>query len=232
MFYNIFMKQIAVILYGPPGSGKGTQANLLANRLGLIHFDTGAYLESVFNDPENKKDKKIQEQKKLFDTGFLVEPAWALEVVKKRTAQIYQAGFSIVYSGSPRTLFEAFGGDKTEGLVPFLEKTFGKKNIRVFSLLVRSSDSLKRNQTRLISPLTGLPLMGTKVKLTSCPFTGSPLHKRSLDRPEVIKKRLVEYEERTKPIEKELKKKGYKINEIDGRPLPYKVHESIVKLIK
>lgn len=226
------MKQKAIIIYGPPGSGKGTQANLLANRLGIIHFDTGSYLESVFNDPDNKKNKKIQEQKKLFDTGFLVDPSWALSIVKKRTEQIFKAGFGVVFSGSPRTLFETYGGDGIEGLVPFLEKTFNRKNIFVFSLEVKSSDSLKRNSSRLISPLTGLPIMGSKVKLTSCPFTGSPLKKRTLDNPGVIKKRLVEYMNRTKPIENALRKNGYKIFKIDGRPLPYKVHESILKHIK
>ena len=45
----------AIIIYGLPGSGKGTQANLLADKLGLIHFDTGKYLERIVHDPANKK---------------------------------------------------------------------------------------------------------------------------------------------------------------------------------
>jgi len=226
------MKKIAVIIYGAPGAGKGTQANLLANRLGLIHFDTGTYFEKVLYDPENKNDKKIKEQKKLFEGGQLMDPKWALKVVEERTKQISQAGFSIVYSGSPRTLFEAYGGNGTPGLIPTLEKIYGRKNIFIFSLDVPASASLKRNQARLISPLTGLPIMGTKHKLTTCPFTGSKLHKRSLDKPEIIKKRLKEYMDRTKPIEDALKKDKFKIIKINGAPLPYKVHESILKRIK
>ena len=57
----------AIIIYGLPGSGKGTQANLLADKLGLIHFDTGKYLERIVHDPANKKNKIIRRERKNFD---------------------------------------------------------------------------------------------------------------------------------------------------------------------
>jgi len=226
------MKQPAIIIYGPPGSGKGTQANLLAHRLGLIHFDTGTYLENVVNDPANKNNQKIQKEKKNFEAGVLIDPKWVLGIVKTRAKQIHQAGFGVVFSGSPRTLLEVSGVGKIEGLISFLEKIYGRKNIYMFSLQISAADSLKRNRTRLISPLTGLPLMGQNIKLKTCPFTGGPLKKRSLDKPEIIEHRLVEYANRTKPVLKALTSLGYKINEIDGRPLPYKVHESIMRRLK
>ncbi|KKU85302.1 MAG: hypothetical protein UY12_C0004G0001, partial [Parcubacteria group bacterium GW2011_GWA2_47_8b] len=45
------MAKKVVVIYGPPGSGKGTQANLLAWTKNFIHFDTGKFLEQVVNDP-------------------------------------------------------------------------------------------------------------------------------------------------------------------------------------
>jgi adenylate kinase family enzyme len=77
-----------------------------------LHFDTGKYLEQVVHDPENLKDPEIKEQAKLFDSGILLDPSWVLEVVKEKTKKIAAAGFNIVYSGSPRTAYEAFGDSK------------------------------------------------------------------------------------------------------------------------
>ena len=50
------MAKKVVVIYGPPGSGKGTQANLLAWTKNFIHFDTGKFLVQVVNDPDNKND--------------------------------------------------------------------------------------------------------------------------------------------------------------------------------
>ena len=49
-----------IIIYGPPGSGKGTQAELLARKFPLIHFDTGRYIESIIRAPGATKDPVIQ----------------------------------------------------------------------------------------------------------------------------------------------------------------------------
>ena len=68
--YYYFMRKIAIILYGPPGSGKGTQANLLADKLGLIHFDTGKFLESIWYDPKRQKEKLAATYKGVAGSGI------------------------------------------------------------------------------------------------------------------------------------------------------------------
>jgi len=55
-----------IIIYGPPGAGKGTQANLLAGKLGLIHFDTGRYLEQILHDPEKQNNSEIKKAREIF----------------------------------------------------------------------------------------------------------------------------------------------------------------------
>jgi adenylate kinase len=75
------MKPSVVIIYGPPGSGKGTQADELAQHFNVEHFDTGKVIQKIINDPEKLKDPIIQEQKKNFETGLLCDPPWVAENV-------------------------------------------------------------------------------------------------------------------------------------------------------
>lgn len=217
-----------VIIYGQPGSGKGTQANLLQAIKGVYHFDTGRYIEQVIRDPEKLKDKVVKRERKLFDAGILCTPSWVLDIVKKKTLELAKAGVSFAFSGSPRTLFEAFGNSKITGLIEVLEKAYNKKNIHVFYVKVSPKTSIFRNSHRLVCATCGVPVLH-KSKVNKCPLCASSLRKRKLDKPEVIKVRLREYQKRTQPILKKLQKRGYKINIIDGEPLPFKVFGAILK---
>ena len=224
--------QKIVIIYGPPGSGKGTQANLLFIRKDFIHFDTGEYIENVVHDPANKNDKVIQREKKNFDTGMLCTPSWVIKEVRNKTEQLIKSGFPIVFSGSPRTVFESMGDDKNEGLYSFFDKVVGKENVYVFLLKVPPEVSIYRNSNRLLCTVCGLGVMAGSSSGERCHFCGGKLYRRTLDNVETIKVRLKQFEDRTKPILKEIKKVGYKVHEIDGKPQPYKVHEKIVKILK
>lgn len=218
--------QKVVILYGAPGSGKGTQANLLASKFDLIHFDTGKFFEAVVHDPKNQKDPKIRAERKLFDGGKLMTPSFVLDTVKKEAKEIHKAGFGIVFSGSPRTMFEA------EGLMPELIKLYEKKNIYVFVLDVPAAESIKRNSNRMMCKFCGYGLLTAYYDVKNpkhCPVCGGPFYKRSLDNPETIKVRLKEYAERTAPIFNYMKKHGVKQAKLNARPAPFKVFENIVK---
>ena len=113
----VSMRKIAVIIYGTPGAGKGTQADMLARALGLIHFDMGAYIEQVVHDPENKNDKLIQRQRKFFDTGGICDPDWVAKIAAERIQILSGAGFGVVLSGSLRRLDETFGKGMENGSV-------------------------------------------------------------------------------------------------------------------
>lgn len=223
------MKKIAVILYGPPGAGKGTQANLLASRLGITHFDSGKFLESVIHDPARQKEKIIMHERKLFDDGILMTPSFVLREVAKGTKRIEKAGFGVVFSGSPRTMHEA------EGFIPILERHYGKNNIFVFELRIPPAETMRRNSKRMVCSVCGYTLL-TKYYPTAhpkyCPVCAGPFYKRTLDDPSVITIRLKEYRERTQPIFAFLKKRGYRIRILDATLAPYKVFSKLNDYLK
>jgi adenylate kinase len=225
------MAKKAAVIYGPPGSGKGTQANLLAWTKNFIHFDTGKYLEQVVHDPENQKDPMIKKERELFDSGILLTPEFVLKVTTEKTREISQAGYSIAFSGSPRTMFEAFGDEKNKGLIEILEGEYGKENVNFLFLKIDPEESIKRNANRLVCSVCGTAILYSDAahKHKTCPLCGAELRKRTVDNPDVFKTRIKEYEERTKPIVAELKRRGYKIIEINGSPLPFEVFKEIRK---
>lgn len=229
--YNISMSKIAVMFYGPPGAGKGTQANLLSWKRGFIHFDTGKYLEQYLHDPANKNKPGVKKEIKNFDSGVLVTPSFVLKITKEKTKEVAEADFSIVFSGSPRTLYEAFGNSKTKGLIHLLEKEYGKKNIFPVLLKIDPKEAIKRNKNRRVCSTCKNAMLYTEKthKHLVCSLCGGKLIKRSVDNPEVFATRIKEYKERTLPIIAQLKKRGYQVINVDGRPMPYKIHEAVLK---
>lgn len=207
----------AVLIMGPPGAGKGTQADLVADRFNLIHFDTGKYLSRL-----NRKE---------IARGDLVKPSFVLRNVKKEARKIKQAGYGIVLSGSPRSVFEAFGDKRKDGLIPFFAKLYGRKHLLIVKIEIPAKTSIARNSKRMVCSVCGNSHI-LKINLERCPFCGGKLVKRVDDKPKVIKARLEEYAERTEPIFAELKKRGFKIHRIDGTPGPEAVFRAITKRIR
>jgi adenylate kinase len=214
------MRKVAVIMYGPPGAGKGTQANLLAKKYDLIHFNTGEIMNSVVHDPARQKEAVIQRERKLFDAGKLMTPSFVFREVARETNKIAKAKLGIIFSGSPRTMYEA------SKLIPILEKLYGKKNIYVFELVLSPSESIARNSKRMWCSICGYTLLSQyypSSRPKHCPVCGGPFYKRKDDNAKVISNRLKEYKDRTEPIFGFLKDRGYKLNIIDASPAPYKI---------
>lgn len=226
----------AIIFYGPPGSGKGTQAKLLADEFSFFHFDTGDFLRKLLNDPKLRKNKTIRKERLLNESGKLNTPSFVLKILSRRVAELANLGQSVVFSGSPRTFFEAFGGGKTEGLADILEKRYGKKNISVFVLEIPEKESVKRNSARFVCSVCKTPLLNPDFqkkgfKFRICPFCGGKIIHRVDDNPSIIMTRLREYKERTEPILAELKKRKYEIHEINGALMPDQIHKRIISFL-
>lgn len=222
------MRKIAVILYGPPGSGKGTQANLLADKLGLTHFDTGKFLETLVYSPDGQKEKILRRERKLFESGMLMTPSFVLKKVMTEVKRIAGAGSGVVFSGSPRTIYEA------DGLVPLLERLYGKRNIFVFAISLPPAESVRRNGSRVVCSVCKAPLLTAYYPSRNpkhCPICAGPFYRRTLDKPEVIKVRLKEYAERNIPVFGFLRRRGYRILNVDGMPAPYKVFQKIYRRV-
>ena len=223
------MNKIAVVIYGPPGSGKGTQANLLALSNGLIHFDSGRFIEFLLKDPRRVGDPIIDRQRALFEKGELCETEWVMDVIGRQTKKIVAADFGIVLSGSPRTFFEAFGDDKTKGILPLLQEDYGSENVHVIFLRVSDRVSIARNSHRRLCTVCGFQLINDSNLVNPfCPFCGGSLYTRVFDNEAKIVIRLEEFRKKTLPILAEIKKRGMNFYEVDGEQLPYLVHQEIV----
>ncbi len=235
------MNRQVIIIYGPPSSGKGTQARLLSDKLGFFNFDTGALIRDILYDPQYKNNKEVQREKILNEAGKLCTPSWVFQIVSRKVEELNRSNQSIIFSGSPRTLHEAFGfnennakekvsarGQKENGLFSLLEKFYGKENIHIFQIIVSEKEVVQRNKHRLVCSVCDLSFIRSRKKLKTCPFCGGSFSKRKDDKKGIIFERLKEYEERTAPIFQELKRRKYKITKIDGSPLPYKIHQKIL----
>ena len=223
-----------IILFGPPGAGKGTQAGLLADRLGLYYFETSKILEQEFLAGAEKaieidgKKYETSKEKKLWEDGFLCNPPFVVYLVEREIKKLSEKGESLVLAGSPRTLYE---GQK---VVPLLKELYGKENIKVFLIDISPEETIFRNSNRRICELMRHPILYNKEteKLTICPLDGSKLIKRKgLDDPETIKVRLEEYKNRTLPIAEIFRKEEIKVNRIKGEKTVAAVFKDIVKII-
>jgi len=127
--------QQAVILFGPPGAGKGTQASLLADKLGLYYLETSKLLEERFRNAKEgefvEADGKkffMKEEEEIWGSGVLNSPPFVTMVVKEAIGELYKLKKSVLLAGSPRTLYEA----KAE--LPLLKELYGQAYITIIML--------------------------------------------------------------------------------------------------
>ncbi len=117
--------KIAVVILGRPGSGKDTQADLLAKKFGLIHIISSRLIERALKSRAKgiKLEGKVYNlarERRLQESGLLNTPAFVSSLVKSEIKAAAARGRGLVMSGSPRTLAEY----KAEW--PLLEKLYRK----------------------------------------------------------------------------------------------------------
>lgn len=217
--------KIAVILLGPPGSGKTTQAQKVADEFGLVHFNTGEVIKDTISDPNNQNDPVILKEKQLYESGALNTDTWVTEIVLKEIKKISNSGKGIVFSGSPRRLLEA------EGMLKTLDVLYGRNKIFAFSIPISFETALKRIKSRRICSVCGYPLMPDDTS-ENCPKCGGKIEVRLLDDPEKLKIRFNEYHKKTEPIFDYFRSVNLKINSVDGEKTPEEIHKDIVFIIK
>ena len=211
-----------VFLIGPPGSGKGTQAELLAKELGFFHFEISKVIEKKFSEA-GPEDKEISHQKEHWISGELVHSEivakWFFEEVEDLKDKV--SGF--VFSGSARTLKEA------EEETAYLEEIYGEENIAAVEIKLSEDESVKRNSTRRICEKNRHPIPNFPeyANIAVCPEDGSRIVTRELDRPEIIRERYQVYLRDTAPVIDYFRQNGYKVVEINGEQPIEKVFEDI-----
>jgi len=143
------MKPVSIFVLGRPGAGKDTQAALLSDFFHLEDIKTSSLLRAEFET--NQGDPFVAHQKEVFDAGELNDPEWVMSIVLARVSRFCENNFEgkngIIFSGSPRTLYEA------EHLVPFVEARFGADRLAGLFVTITESVGIERILKRNARPL-------------------------------------------------------------------------------
>ncbi len=180
-----------LVFLGPPGSGKGTQSEILREKYGFVHIATGDIFRWHIKHG-TELGKRIRE---YLERGELVPDDITISVVEQKIREsLNPRGF--IFDGFPRTIKQA---EK-------LDEMLGKLGLKV-DLVIYLNVSREEATRRLLA------------------------RGRHDDKPETIKRRFDEYEEKTKKIREYYEEKGLLV-EIDGEKTIEEVHESIVALLR
>ncbi len=214
-------KATYIVMLGPPGAGKGTQAEILAQKLGLVHVSSGdLFRENLSNQTELGKLAQTYMTK-----GELVPDDVTIAIVKERLSRP-DCAKGAVLDGFPRTPAQA------EALNQILAELNGKVDlVPLISvpndvLVERLSGRWMSKSGRVYHALYNPP----KVKWVD-DIDGTPLYQREDDKPETVQRRIDVYYEQTAPLIDYYRQAGLLV-EIDGTQEIEKVTEDILKAIK
>jgi adenylate kinase len=209
----------AIILFGPPGSGKGTQAKLLRNCLNGPHISTGDMLRTHIR----AGDQIGLDSEGLIKSGKLVPDDLVNQLVEERLAAP-DATAGVILDGYPRTIIQA-------GVLLELLKR-NKLRPGVVHLMVDYEKIVARLSGRRQCPVCGtLYSLKTNPPKNSgfCDLDGTALVTREDDREEVIRERLHEYESRTRPILDFFRQAGVPMFEVKAEGAPEEIGATICR---
>ena len=204
-----------LLLYGPPGSGKGTQADMLTKRFAIPHISTGDILRAEVKNgtPLGKQAQPIMAR------GDYVPDEIMIGIIRNRLAEPdTEAGF--ILDGFPRTIPQA---EALDALLSDIAKPFD----RVVYLQVDTPELVKRLAGRMTCPVDQKTFPpGTK----NCPYDGSALLQREDDKPEAVQQRIEVYLTKTLPLLDYYRSKGL-VSEVAGVGTIEEIHSRVLKAV-
>jgi adenylate kinase len=182
-----------LVLVGPPGAGKGTQAEFIAAHLSVPKISTG----DIFRANVSQGTPLGLEAKRYMDDGKLVPDEVTINMVQDRLAET-DAADGFLLDGFPRTVPQAVELDK-------MLADLGSQLDVVLELVVDSDEVIRRLSGRRTCPTQGCGKIwhiefDAPAKDGICDRCGGTLYHRDDDKPETIAKRLDEYAEKTAPL--------------------------------
>lgn len=188
-----------IVIMGPPGSGKGTQAKILSETYNIPHISSG----DIFRQAMTLNDEMSIELKKAINQGHLVSDELTNKIVSRRLSQKdCQSGF--VLDGYPRTVSQAKALDT-------MLKDNNQKIDRVVNLYVDYRVIMERLKKRLFCKSCGSSYNSVTNPPKSsgiCDQCGSELYTRTDDNSNTVEERIEVYDKVTKPVLEFYSKKG------------------------
>jgi len=201
---------VILILLGPPGAGKGTQAKLLAATLAIPHISTG----DMFRDQKARGTVLGKKVQAIMDSGGLVTDDITNAMVDERLARADVLSGCIL-DGYPRTVGQA---EHLDGLLARLGRSVGT----VLSYEVSEEALVDRISGRRSCPACGAVYHLTQNpprKVGACDKDGVALVQREDDKPEKVRTRMQEYAVKTAPLKAYYARRG-QVVELDGLGAP------------
>jgi adenylate kinase len=208
-----------MILMGPPGAGKGTQAPRIKERYCICHLATGDMLRAQVA----KKTTLGREAKKIMDQGGLVSDDIMINMIKNELDTNRECANGFILDGFPRTVAQA------EGLDSMLQAV-SKPLKHAIELQIDDGLLVSRITGRLVHPASGRSyhkVFNPPKETMKDDVTGEPLIQRTDDNADTLKKRLSTYHQQTGPVVGYYKTKGI-WSGIDASQDPEHVWKSIL----
>lgn len=211
------VSELNLVLLGPPGAGKGTQAAKLQKDFSLAYLSTGNMLREATADPDNELGRQA---KSYMDDGKLVPDSLVIEMLLQAIEA--QAGEGFLLDGFPRTIPQAEA----------LDEALAASDRRLTAVLLMDVPDEEvvrrisgRRQTRDGRHIYNIYDNPPKHE-GFCDITGQPLHQREDDTEEVVQNRLKVYHEQTEPLVGFYEGRGI-LRRFDGRRSPTEVHDHV-----
>lgn len=214
------MSRLNLVLLGPPGSGKGTQGERLQEDLELPYYATGDILRAAV-----REETEIGLQaKEYMDRGDLVPDEVIIGVIAERIDS-HEAQDGFILDGFPRTVGQA------EALGAKLDE-LGARLTAAILIRVDDEDVVKRLGGRRTCPNGHIFHVDFDPPESEgvCDVCGEKLYVRDDDKPEVIKNRLVQYQEKTSPLAGWYDERNL-LERVEGSKAPDDVYEEIRALL-
>jgi adenylate kinase len=176
---------LTLVMLGPPGAGKGTQALHLRRRWNIPHISTGAMLR----DAVRAGTALGREVESLMASGGLVDDALITRLVDTRLREP-DAARGFLLDGFPRTIPQAVALDTLVG---------NRAPLVVLELALSDADVVKRLASRLVCTDCGINRQDDG-EFATCHDCGGPLVPRTDDREQVVRNRLLVYRKQTAPL--------------------------------
>ncbi len=217
-------QKVIITLLGKPASGKGTVSENAQKELGCIKLSTGDLVrEEIAKDSD--QGKKFKE---FSDTGKLVPDEMIFDLVKDWLLKRAPEGKVIILDGFPRTATQA------AMLADLLKTDLKDFKYRVIELQISDEEVVKRMAERLVcQACKGIYKASEfeKPEEAVCKKCQGKLIKREDDRPEVVRARLAEYDEKNKVLTEFYRSMGIAIEPIDATKTPEEVFAQFKTLV-